>query len=196
MAKKINPMLAIVGGLFAVLLLFSIISIVLYPGPAVGGHDDSGHEGAQNGDMIFIYYIGTYEDGTVFESNQGEDGRAPLQFILGQRQVITGLENAVYNMTINEKKTVIIAPEDAYPYNTDLVVAYDKAEVVESLGSEPAVGDRINLLTNDGVVLQGTVKEITPTTVVIDFNRTSAGKTLVFDITVVDIVKKETDEQH
>lgn len=185
MAKKINPMLAIVGGLFAVLLLFSIIAVVLYPGPSVGG----GHDGAEDGDTISVYYIGSYEDGTVFDSNQGEDGRAPLQFILGQHQVIKGFENAVYNMTIHEKKTVIIAPEDAYPYNPEMVVTYNKTEVVESLGSEPAVGDKLMMVTGAGAVIEGTVKEITPTTIVIDFNRESAGKTLVFEITVVDIVK-------
>ena len=42
MAKKINPMVAIVGGLFAVLFIFAIIAVVLYPPGPTGGHDD-GH---------------------------------------------------------------------------------------------------------------------------------------------------------
>ena len=54
MAKKINPMLAIAGGVLAVLLLFAIISIVFYPGSAVtvddphgGGHGVEGDHGAE-----------------------------------------------------------------------------------------------------------------------------------------------------
>ena len=40
MAKKVNPMVAIVGGFFALLFLFSIIAIVFYPPAPTGGHDD------------------------------------------------------------------------------------------------------------------------------------------------------------
>ena len=43
MAKKINPMLAIVGGVLAVLLLFAIISIVFYPGQDVVVDDPHAH---------------------------------------------------------------------------------------------------------------------------------------------------------
>lgn len=183
MAKKINPLLAIVGGLFAVLLIFSFIAIALYPGPSVVEVTD--------GDTVSVHYIGKYENGTVFDSNTGEDGQAPLTFVVGQHQVIAGFENAVIGMKPHDTKNVTIPPEDAYPYNPDLVVTYNKTEVVESLGSTPEVGDKLMLVTGTGAVVEGIVKEITQTTIIIDFNREVAGQTLIFEITVVDVVKGE-----
>ncbi len=183
MAKKVNPLLAIVGGLFAVLLIFSVIAIALYPGPSVVE--------AEDGDTVSVHYIGKYENGTVFDSNTGEDGRAPLTFVVGEHQVIPGFENAVIGMKPHENKTVTIPPEDAYPYNPDAVVTYNKTVVIESLGSTPEVGDKLMLVTENGAVAEGIVKEITQTTIIIDFNREVAGKTLVFEITVVNIVKGE-----
>ncbi|MBZ3934883.1 FKBP-type peptidyl-prolyl cis-trans isomerase [Methanimicrococcus blatticola] len=186
MAKKVNPMLAIVGGLFAVLLLFSIIAVVLYPGPAI-----SSDHGVQEGDTVSVHYVGKRVDGTVFDSNQGEDGREPLTFVVGSHQVIKGFENGVIGMESHETKIVTISPEDAYPYNPDMVVTYNKTDVIESLGSTPEVGDKLMLVTGTGAVVEGIVTEITQTTIVIDFNSELAGETLVFEITIVDIVKGE-----
>lgn len=100
MAKKINPMLAIVGGLFAVLLLFAIIAVAFYPGPSVVE--------ATDGDTVSVHYIGKYENGTVFDSNQGEDGREPLRVVLGEHKVIPGFEDALYYMKIHDHKFMII----------------------------------------------------------------------------------------
>ncbi|WP_318785065.1 FKBP-type peptidyl-prolyl cis-trans isomerase [Methanimicrococcus hacksteinii] len=183
MAKKINPMLAIVGGLFGVLLLFSIIAVVLYPGPSVME--------ATDGDTVSVHYVGKYQNGTVFDSNTGEDGREPLKFVLGNHEVIPGFENAVHGMKVHQSKTVTIAPEDAYQYYPELVMTYDRADVVESLGAVPAVGEKLMMMTTTGSVVEGTVTEVTETSITIDFNREIAGKTLVFDITVVNIVKGE-----
>lgn len=183
MAKKVNPLLAIVGGLFAVLLIFSVIAIALYPGPSVVE--------AEDGDTVSVHYVGKLENETVFDSNTGEDGRAPLTFIVGQHQVIKGFENAVIGMKPHETKTVTIPPEDAYVYDPNLVVSYNKTEVVDSLGATPEIGDKLMLVTGTGAAVEGIVKEITQTTIVIDFNSELAGKTLIFEITVVDIVKGE-----
>ena len=182
MAKKVNPMLAIVGGLFAVLLIFSIIAIAFYPGPSVVE--------AEDGDTVSVHYIGKYENGTVFDSNMGEDGKAPFTFIIGHHQVITGFEKAVIGMKPHESKTVTIPPEDAYPYDSDKVVTFMNAEMIEQLGYIPSVGE--TLMRSNGFSTElGIVTEVTPTTVIVDFNRAVAGKTLVFEITVVDIVKGE-----
>lgn len=185
MAKKINPIVAIVAGLFAVLLLFAIISIVLYPGPDVIE--------AASGDTVSVRYVGTYQNGTVFDSNQGENGSEPFTFVLGAHQVISGFENAVNGMRLNETKTVILSPEEAYPYHPEMVITHNKTEIVEALGSEPSVGDVLGAVTSAGVV-NGVVTEVTYTTVVVDYNPPTAGQTLNFEITLVDIVKGESSD--
>ncbi|WNY28385.1 hypothetical protein MmiEs2_05700 [Methanimicrococcus stummii] len=183
MAKKVNPMLAIVGGLFAVLLIFALISVVLYPGPTVVE--------ATDGDTVSVHYIGKYENGTVFDSNQGENGKAPLTFVMGNHEVIPGFENAVHGMKAHETKTVTIPPEDAYQYNPDLVITYSMDEVLAALGTVPEVGTQVPMYTVTGLTVVGVVTNVTDSGVVIDLNPDTAGKTLVFEITIVNIKKGE-----
>ena len=63
------------------------------------------------GDTVRIHYTGTLEDGSVFDSS---DGRDPLEFTVGSGQIIPGLDRALPGMSEGDKKTVTIAPTDAY----------------------------------------------------------------------------------
>ncbi|MCL2550118.1 MAG: FKBP-type peptidyl-prolyl cis-trans isomerase [Methanimicrococcus sp.] len=176
-SKKMNPMVGIVGGLFAVLLLFAIIAVLLYPGPII--HLD---EGAVDGDTLFLNYKGSFDNGTVFDSSEG---RQPLEVVLGEHKVVKGFEKALYGLKKGDTKTFRIPPEEAYPYNPDLVIAFNKTDVVDSLGSVPEIGEEI-MVSNGLEWIQGVVVEITETAIVVDFNPPVAGYHLTFEITVVD----------
>ena len=65
----------------------------------------------EKGNTVQIHYTGRLEDGTVFDSSEGRD---PLSFEAGSGQVIPGFDNAVVGMAAGEKKTITIAPTDAY----------------------------------------------------------------------------------
>lgn len=82
-----------------------------------------------------------------------------------------------------------IQPEDGYLYDDARVVVFNKEDVIESLGSAPVVGDPLLMVTTTGEVVEGIVTEIGDETITIDFNSQLVGHVLVFDITVVDIVK-------
>ncbi len=165
----------------AIILFVAVLSAVVFSG-CLGG-------GAGDGDTVSVRYIGTFENGTVFDSNTGDDGKAPLNFTIGQNHVIPGFEKAVIGMNINETKTVTIPPEDAYPYRSDYVAPFNRTIVVESLGRVPEVGDKLPVIVNTGATIVGTITDVTPTEIIIDLNDETAGKTLIFEITVVDIVK-------
>ena len=45
-----------------------------------------------DGQKVSIHYTGSLEDGTIFASSEGRD---PLEFTLGEGQVIPGFEAAV-----------------------------------------------------------------------------------------------------
>ena len=173
-------MVGIVGGLVAVLLLFAIIAVLFYPGPIT--HSD---EGAVDGDTLSIYYKGTFDNGTVFDSNVNLQ---PYEVLLGEHRVVPGFEKALYGMKAGDTKTVRLSPEEAYPYDPDSVVPFDKAEVTEGLGFEPEVGEEI-VVSNGMEMFAGVVIEVTDTTVVIDFNPPVAGHYLTFEITVLEIHK-------
>ena len=66
----------------------------------------------QNGSTAVMHYVGTLDDGTVFDSsyNRGE----PFEFILGSGRVIQGWDIGVLGMKVGEKRKLTIAPEFAY----------------------------------------------------------------------------------
>ena len=174
MIKRKTSLLA-VGGLVLVLLLLVV---------AFSGCLNSG-AGASEGDTVSVHYVGTFVNGTVFDANQGEGGRAPLEFVLGQGRVIRGFEDAVYGMRVGDTKTVTIPPEDAYGnFDPSLVRTFTHEEMMTQLGYIPEVGEVLMTMVGPRTVI-----DVTEETVVVDFNHPLAGETLIFEITVVNIVR-------
>jgi len=90
-------------------------------------------------------------------------------------------------MNIGESKTISIEPEHAYgSYNENLVVDMPKEYFPEDI--EPEVGMRLIIVDNSGEELPVVVSEIQNESVRLDANHPLAGKTLVFDIELVDIL--------
>lgn len=137
----------------------------------------------QNGDTVRVHYTGKLEDGTVFDSSKG---REPLEFTIGQEQVIPGFEQAVVGMTPGESKSERIEMEQAYgPRNEALVVNVGRQDFPDDM--TPQVGDRVNLRRDDGRLIPVLITEVTDTEVTLDANHPLAGQNLVFDIELVDI---------
>jgi peptidylprolyl isomerase len=139
---------------------------------------------AKVGDRVKVHYTGFLEDGSIFDSSL--DGE-PFELTLGEGMVIKGFEDAIVGMSEGESKTVSIPPEDAYgPYREDLVIVLDRAEV--SLGFEPIVNMPLKLQSPDGKVFNVFVKSVTPETIELDANHPLAGKELIFEIKLIEIV--------
>ena len=56
------------------------------------------------------------------------------------------------------------------------------------------VGSQIPMATADGQHMMGVVKEVKAETVMMDFNHPMAGKTLNFEVTVVDVRDTEPED--
>ncbi len=80
---------------------------------------------AQNGDSISVHYLGKFPGGKVFDTSMKQESikaglfspardYKPLQVVLGQHQVISGFEEALIGMKINETKEITLPPEKAY----------------------------------------------------------------------------------
>ena len=251
MAKKINPMLAIMGGLVTVLLLFAIISIVFYPAPAeygdhgdghgdyVDGHgsdvsdsdadshndsaednadatddtsnaadDDSSGDGssandnadssdntqadteaanvtAAIGDTVSVQYTGKFENGTISDTSD-YSGVQPVKVVLGQSTIFKEFDDAVLGMKAGETKTITVQQKASS--NPDLVITFDRTQIIGVFGSVPSVNDEITF-TNGNQVSKGTVQSVTANSVVIDFNSNTAVNVLTYEITVTEIQK-------
>ncbi len=68
--------------------------------------------GAQKGDRVIVRYVGTFKDGTEFDSNINKSD--PLTFVLGQNKVIQGWELGILSMKMGEKRRLTIPSSLAY----------------------------------------------------------------------------------
>jgi len=139
---------------------------------------------AKQGDTVKVHYTGKLEDGSVFDSSHE---REPLEFNLGEGQVISGFEQAVEGMAPGESKAVEVAPEEGYgPRRDDMVLEVGREQLPEDL--EPFVGQQLKLSQPDGEDVIVNVTEVDDEQVKLDANHPLAGEALHFDIELVDIV--------
>ncbi|MFN4763564.1 peptidylprolyl isomerase [Gillisia sp. Q332] len=134
-------------------------------------------------DTVKVHYTGKLADGQVFDTSEGKE---PIEFTLGQGQLIPGFEKGLLDMKINEKKTVNIPKEEAYGEpRAELVQEVEKSQLPEEI--KPEVGMGLVSKTPDGQEMNLVVSEVKEDTIVVDGNHPLAGKDLVFDLEVVEI---------
>jgi len=139
---------------------------------------------AKAGDTVRIHYTGTLDDGTQFDSSAGRD---PLEFAVGSGQVIPGFDRAVEGMGVGENKTVKIAPEEGYGERHEQLVQ-DVPKSAQPEDIDPQIGMRLQASGPDGRVMQLVVTEVAEESITVDGNHPLAGKTLNFEIELVEIV--------
>ncbi len=137
---------------------------------------------AQNGSQVKIHYTGRLDNGQVFDSSQDRD---PLEFTMGQGQLIPGFEAAVQGMQAGEKKTVVIPAEEAYgPRQEELLFSVDRAQLPENI--QPEVGQQLQV-NQEGQTAVVTISELTESTITLDANHPLAGENLTFELEVMEV---------
>lgn len=137
----------------------------------------------KKGSRVSVFYTGKFKDGTVFEKNIGQE---PLIFTVGKGKVIKGFENAVLGMKLGQTKTAVFKPSEAYgPRDPELVVKAKAGEI--PAGTEVQVGAELSFSTRDGALIEGVVTAIDGDDITVDTNHPLAGRSLTFDIKIVDI---------
>ena len=166
---------------------------------------------AKSGDKVRVHYTGTLDDGTVFDSSEapeecgddcgceddsdcaeegcgcGEEDNGPLEFVIGEGNLIPKFEQAVIGLEPGQSVQVKIAAADAYGERAEEMVAVvERSDIPSDINPEP--GHHMEVVLEDGTPLPVIVTEVTDTTVTIDANHPLAGLDLTFDITLVEIV--------
>ncbi len=141
-----------------------------------------GEKVVKDGSLVSLQYTLTGEDGKMIESNKDKE---PLKYTQGQHQIVAGLEREIAGMKIGGEKHVKVKPEDGYgPVNPNLFQEVPKDKVPpEGL----KVGTVLSARGPQGQVIPVRIREIKDKTVVVDLNHPMAGKTLVFDVKVLDV---------
>ncbi len=138
----------------------------------------------KEGDVVKVHYTGKLTNGEQFDSSVG---REPLEFTVGAGQMIKGFDAAMPGMSVGDKKTINILPEDGYGEKSeDAIIEFPKENVPADMKLEP--GMPLTLSNQAGQPVPVIVIEVKDDIIILDANHFLAGQDLVFDIELVEIV--------
>ena len=175
------------GGILSTCVLAALLAMIITP--AASQVADTKQTVAE-GKNVSLEYTLTLDDKSVVESNVGKQ---PLIYTHGTQQIVPGLEKALEGLAVGDTKEVTVAPAEGYG-DTDPNALQ---EVQKQLLPPDAlvVGTRLQGQAPDGHMVYPRVAEIKEDTVVLDFNHPLAGKTLHFDVKILDIQQEQPQPQ-
>ena len=139
---------------------------------------------AKEGDTVKIIFTVALEDGTVFDSNVNGE---PLEVKIGGGQVIPGLEEAVVGMSPGESKKIKITADKAFGQRDEgRVTVIAREEFPADMKLE--VGKELQITKGSKQVSLHTIVDVSESSVTLDANHPLAGKDIVLEVKVVDIV--------
>ena len=134
-------------------------------------------------DTVKVHYTGKLSNGQTFDSSLE---REPLEVTLGQGMLIPGFEKAVIDMKVNDKKTVVIAKEEAYgEIQKELFHEVKKEQLPQDMA--PEVGMGLASKNPDGSENQFRVAAVNDDHIIVDGNHPLAGQDLTFDLELIEI---------
>lgn len=138
---------------------------------------------AERDDTVRVHYTGKLEDGTVFDSSAE---REPLEFTIGEGEIIPGFEEAVIGMEPGESKTVEVSEEEGYgPHREELMLTVDREELPPNM--EVEVGQQLQVRMENGQTAVVEVVGVSESDLTLDANHPLAGETLTFEVELVEI---------
>ena len=139
---------------------------------------------AKHGDSVRVNYVGKLDDGSIFDTTDGDE---PIEFVIGEEEVLPDFESAVIGMSVGEKRTINIPAANAYgDYDDEMVFEVGIDQLAE--GFEPELGLDVLVTLPDGETHEMTIVDIEEEMVILDANHPLAGENLTFDIELVAII--------
>ncbi len=165
-----------------------IVALIAFAAAAAQAQTAPTAPAIEKGSTVQLEFTLKDDAGKVLESNKGA---APLSYVQGEQQLISGLERELAGMHTGEEKKIVVKPEDGYGQ----VEPAAQTEVPkEILPPDVQVGVRLMARSSTGESRPVVVKEIKEKTVVLDLNHPFAGKTLHFDVKVLGIEAPKAPE--
>jgi len=134
----------------------------------------------KEGSKVKVHYTGKLTDNNVFDSSVE---REPLEFVVGEGMLIPGFEQGVMGMQVGETKTIELSPEQAYGQIREELI---NEVPTQNLPEGVQEGQMLQANTEAGPITV-VVSKINEETAIVDANHPLAGKTLIFDLEVVEV---------
>ena len=140
--------------------------------------------------VVNMHYKLTDNDGNVIDNSEGKE---PLAYLHGAKNLIPGLENALVGKAEGEDVKVQIAPVDGYgDVNPDLIQTVTK----ESFQGVDKIEEGMGFESQgpDGSIQNIVIKKVVGNKILVDGNHPLAGMDLNFDVKIVSI-REASDEE-
>jgi FKBP-type peptidyl-prolyl cis-trans isomerase SlyD len=135
----------------------------------------------KSGSKVKIHYT-LKVNGEVLHSSVGDE---PLTYVQGSSQIIPGLEEQLEGLSVGETKKLKVPPEKAYgPWRPQAVRRVSKATFVDP--ENVKVGEMVSG-ESDGKKFHATIAEVGTKEVTLDTNHPLAGRTLDFEVRVLEV---------
>lgn len=139
---------------------------------------------AKHGDRVKVHYSVSREGGVLFETSRSGE---PLEFRIGKGEVPPGFERTIIGMKTGEEKITLLQPEEAFG-NTREGVAFEVSKNSFPEDIELFIGQEIWAQKPTGEDFRMFVTDIDEDIVTLDENHPLAGKDVVLDVELVEIL--------
>ncbi|MEM2116043.1 MAG: cytidylate kinase family protein [Candidatus Woesearchaeota archaeon] len=126
----------------------------------------------QKGDLVEIYYVGTLDDGTVFDTTDSNLVKGAKNQIIkvGALEIVSGLDEALIGKEIGKDYQIRISPEKGFGFRNPKLVRVYPLKEFQRHSVNPYPGLQVQI---DDVF--GTVKAVNGGRVIVDFNHPLSG---------------------
>ncbi|MFA4668834.1 peptidylprolyl isomerase [Pyrococcus kukulkanii] len=155
----------------------------------------------EKGDVIRLHYIGKVkETGEIFDTTYEDVAKdagiynpkgvyGPVPIAVGAGHVISGLDKRLIGLEVGKKYTIEVPPEEGFGVRDPRLIKVFTLGQFRKQGIVPFPGLEIEVTTDDGRKLKGRVLTVSGGRVRVDFNHPLAGKTLVYEVEIVEKVE-------
>ena len=139
---------------------------------------------AKIGDTVRVHYTGTLSDGTEFDSSPEHE---PFEVTIGSGQVVKGFDAALVGMAEGERKSTVLRPTEAYgAHDPGNVHSVGRSGIPDEIDLE--IGTVFEAEDSNGNSVHLQVLEFSDRSVTFDANHPLAGRTLTFELNLVEFV--------
>ncbi|MDR9439822.1 MAG: FKBP-type peptidyl-prolyl cis-trans isomerase [Halomonas sp.] len=131
---------------------------------------------------VTLHFTLSLEDGTVVDSTRDKQ---PATFQVGDGNLPPGFEHPLKGLVSGDTGSFEITPEHAFGQHNPQNIQLLKRDDFEN--EEPEVGMVMSFADAAGGELPGVIKHIEGEQVEVDFNHPLAGRTLTFEVEVLDV---------
>ena len=136
-----------------------------------------------NGKQVTLNFALKLEDGQIVDTTFD---KKPATLVIGDGNLPEGFESFLMDLEAGAKETFMVPPEKAFAQpNPNNVQQMKRSDFAADMELEP--GLMVSFADANGAELPGMISQVEETFVMVDFNHPLAGKSLQFEVEIIDV---------